>query len=43
VTRQQFGLALRNFSKLALKTFSNTGVKGTSRLPQERAVSRILH
>ena len=39
----QFGSALCNFSKLAFKSFSNTGMKGTSRLAQEGTVSRILY
>jgi hypothetical protein len=42
VTREQFRLALGNFSKLALKSVSNTGVKGTSWFAQEGAIGSIL-
>ena len=41
--REQLRLVFGNFRKSALKTFSNTGVKGTSRLAQEGAVSRDLY
>ena len=40
--REQLGLAFGNVSKLALKRFSNTGVKSASRLAQEGAIGRVL-
>jgi hypothetical protein len=43
VMREQLGLAFGNVSKLALKCFSNTGVKSASRLAQEGAIGRILY
>src|SRR5262252_3456973 len=41
VTRQQLGLILRDLRELTFEGFGNSGMKRTSRLAQQRAVSRI--
>src|SRR6516165_2153364 len=41
VTRQQLGLVLRDLRELTFEGFGDPGMKRTSRLAQQRAVSRI--
>src|SRR5262245_62991865 len=41
VTRQQLGLILRDLRELTFEGFGDSGMKRTSRLAQQRAVSRI--
>jgi hypothetical protein len=43
VTRQQFRLTLGDVRELALEGFGNAGVKGASRLPQQRPIGRVPH
>ena len=43
VTCQQFRLAFGDLREPAFKGFRDTGMKRASRLPQQRAIGRILH
>ena len=41
MTRNQFGLALGDLRELTFEGFGNSGMKRTSRLAQQRAVSNV--
>ena len=43
VPRQQFRLVLVKLGELTLQGLGDSGMKRTSRLAQQRAISRVLH
>ena len=43
VTRQQLGLALCEIAELVFDSFSDPGVKHTSRLAEQSAIGRVPH
>ena len=43
VSREQLGLVLGDFAKLALEGYGDLSMKVASRLAQQQAIGRILH